>query len=129
MIAIYGGHRESGAIQVHANVSRTIHCYNHVGPRVGGKADGRTPPVDMVARPINGQVGPFPNRLHQLARLKENVIRPWSIGPVKQVANILDEWLSLATYCEHTDQIEKVAALKPRIVRGLAMPDSLYLKL
>ena len=51
------------------------------------------------------------------------------IRGLHKVANILDEWLSLATYCEHTDQIEKVAALKPRLVRGLAMPDSLYLKL
>ena len=45
-----------------------------------------------------------------------------------KLANILDEWLSLATYCEHADQIEKVTVLRPLLVRGLAVPDSLYLK-
>ena len=45
-----------------------------------------------------------------------------------KLANILDEWLSLATFCEHADQIEKITALRPLIVRGLAMPDSLYLR-
>ena len=45
-----------------------------------------------------------------------------------KLANILDEWLSLATYCEHADQIEKVTALRSLLVRDLAVPDSLYLK-
>ena len=45
-----------------------------------------------------------------------------------KLANLLDEWLSLATFCEHADQIEKVAVLRPQLVRGLAVPDSLYLK-
>jgi hypothetical protein len=45
-----------------------------------------------------------------------------------KLANILDEWLSLATYCEHADQIEKVTVLRSLLVRDLAVPDSLYLK-
>ena len=45
-----------------------------------------------------------------------------------KLANILDEWLSLATFCEHADQVEKITDLKPRLVRGIVLPDSLYLK-
>ena len=44
-----------------------------------------------------------------------------------KLANILDEWLSLATFCEHADQVEKITALRPRLVRGLVQPNSLYL--
>ena len=45
-----------------------------------------------------------------------------------KLANILDEWLSLATFCEHADQIEKITVLRPRLVRGVVLPDSLYLR-
>ena len=46
-----------------------------------------------------------------------------------KLANLLDEWLSLATFCEHTDQIEKITAVKGLIVRDLVLPESLYLRL
>jgi superfamily II RNA helicase len=46
-----------------------------------------------------------------------------------KIANLLDEWVSLATLCEHTDQVEKIAALRPLLVRGAVMTDSLYLHL
>jgi len=45
-----------------------------------------------------------------------------------KLANVLDEWLSLATFCEHADQVEKITALRPRLVRGLVQPNSLYLR-
>jgi len=45
-----------------------------------------------------------------------------------KLANILDEWQSLATFCEHASQVEKITALKPRLVRDIVIPDSLYLK-
>jgi superfamily II RNA helicase len=45
-----------------------------------------------------------------------------------KLANVLDEWLSLATFCEHADQVEKITALRSRLVRGVVQPDSLYLK-
>jgi hypothetical protein len=44
-----------------------------------------------------------------------------------KLANVLDEWLSLATFCEHADQVEKITALRPRLVRDLVQPNSLYL--
>jgi superfamily II RNA helicase len=46
-----------------------------------------------------------------------------------KIANLLDEWVSLATICEHTDQVEKIAALRPLLVRGAVLTDSLYLHL
>jgi superfamily II RNA helicase len=46
-----------------------------------------------------------------------------------KIANLLDEWTSLATLCEHTDQPEKIEALRPLLLRGAVMTDSLYLHL
>jgi superfamily II RNA helicase len=43
--------------------------------------------------------------------------------------NLLDEWLSLATFCDHTSQIEKIVAVKSQLVRDIVLPDSLYLRL
>jgi superfamily II RNA helicase len=44
-----------------------------------------------------------------------------------KLTNLLDEWLSLATFCEHADQLEKIASVKGLLVRGLVLPTSLYL--
>ena len=46
-----------------------------------------------------------------------------------KLGNLLDEWLSMATFCEHADQIEKLAALKGLVIRDLVLPESLYLRL
>ena len=51
-----------------------------------------------------------------------NVVR----GILKLV-NLLDEWLSMATYCNEASQIEKITALKPLLMRDIVMPNSLYL--
>lgn len=48
---------------------------------------------------------------------------------ILKVNNLLDEWLSLATFCEHPSQIEKIVASKSQLVRDIVMPDSLYLRL
>jgi hypothetical protein len=44
-----------------------------------------------------------------------------------KLTNLLDEWISLATFCEHTDQLEKITEIKGLLVRGLVLPTSLYL--
>jgi hypothetical protein len=51
-----------------------------------------------------------------------NVVR----GILKLV-NLLDEWLSMATYCNEASQIEKITGLKPLLMRDIVMPNSLYL--
>ena len=48
---------------------------------------------------------------------------------ILKLANIVEEWLSLAMYCQHTDQIEKVNEVKSRLLRDLVSSDSLYLRL
>ena len=47
---------------------------------------------------------------------------------IMKVANMLDECLALATYCQHTDQVEKIQEVRGRIVQE-TMTDSLYLRL
>ena len=47
---------------------------------------------------------------------------------VLRVANIADEWISLATYCEHTEMVAKMTAVKVGLLRDIAVSDSLYLR-
>jgi superfamily II RNA helicase len=51
------------------------------------------------------------------------------IRSVMKVANMLNEWLAMATYCQHTDQVEKITEVHSRILRDLVVSDSLYLRL
>ena len=51
------------------------------------------------------------------------------IRAVMKIANMLDEWLSLATYCQHTEQVKKIMEVRSRIVRDVVVSDSLYLRL
>jgi superfamily II RNA helicase len=44
-----------------------------------------------------------------------------------KLANVLEEWTNLATYCEDLEMLEKIKGLKETLVRGLVKPDSLYL--
>lgn len=48
---------------------------------------------------------------------------------VLRIANIADEWISLATYCEHTEMVEKMSAVKVGLLRDIAVTDSLYLRI
>ena len=51
------------------------------------------------------------------------------IRAVMKMANMMDEWLSMATYCAHIEQVEKVAETRSRMVSGIVISDSLYLRL
>jgi superfamily II RNA helicase len=51
------------------------------------------------------------------------------IRSVMKMANMLDEWLALATYCQHTEQVDKIMEVRQKIIRGAAISDSLYLRL
>lgn len=51
------------------------------------------------------------------------------IRAVMRVANMVDEWQALATYCQHTDQVEKTMEVRGRILRDVVTSDSLYLRL
>ena len=51
------------------------------------------------------------------------------IRSVMKIANMLDEWLAMATYCQHTEQIEKMMEVRSYLVRDVVVSDSLYLRL
>ena len=48
---------------------------------------------------------------------------------ILRIANIADEWISLATYCQHTEMVTKMTEVKEKLVRGIAVTDSLYLRI
>ena len=48
---------------------------------------------------------------------------------VLRVANIADEWISLATYCEDTEMVSKMTEMKVGLLRDIAVTDSLYLRI
>jgi superfamily II RNA helicase len=51
------------------------------------------------------------------------------IRTVLKLGNLVEEWVSMATYCEHTEVLQRLEGLKEEIVRGIAKPQSLYLLL
>jgi superfamily II RNA helicase len=51
------------------------------------------------------------------------------IRSVMKMANMLDEWLAMATYCQHTEQVDKIMEVRQKIVRDIVISDSLYLHL
>ena len=48
---------------------------------------------------------------------------------VLRVANVADEWIALATYCEHSEMVSRMTEVKGRLIREFAISDSLYLRL
>jgi superfamily II RNA helicase len=51
------------------------------------------------------------------------------IRAVMKMTNMLDEWLAMATYCQHTDQINKIMEVRQKMIRDIVISDSLYLHL
>jgi superfamily II RNA helicase len=51
------------------------------------------------------------------------------IRSVMKMANMLDEWLALASYCQHTEQVDKIMEVRQKMIRGAVISDSLYLHL
>ena len=48
---------------------------------------------------------------------------------ILRIANIADEWISLATHCEHTEMVGRMTEVKGRLLREIAVTDSLYLRI
>lgn len=48
---------------------------------------------------------------------------------VLRIANVADEWISLAAFCEHTEMVAKMTEAKMLILRDIAVTDSLYLRI
>ena len=48
---------------------------------------------------------------------------------ILKVANIVDEWVTIATYKKDLETLETLREFRTDLVRGLVIPDSLYLRL
>jgi superfamily II RNA helicase len=48
---------------------------------------------------------------------------------ILKVANMVDEWVNLATYTQNIEMLRMLEGLRDKLVRDVAKPDSLYLKL
>jgi superfamily II RNA helicase len=46
-----------------------------------------------------------------------------------KLANIIDEWVNMATIQQDVEMIEKMKDMKSKIIRGFVIPDSLYLRI
>jgi hypothetical protein len=46
-----------------------------------------------------------------------------------KLANIVDEWINMATITQDVEMVEKMIGARNKIVRGFVVPDSLYLRL
>jgi len=46
-----------------------------------------------------------------------------------KVANLLEEWRSLATFCEHAEMLEKLRGFEQVILRDIAVCNSLYVSI
>ena len=51
------------------------------------------------------------------------------IRAIMKMSNMLDEVLAMATYCQHTDQINKIMDVRQKLIRDIVISDSLYLHL
>lgn len=51
------------------------------------------------------------------------------IRSIMKMANMLDEWLAMATYCQHTEQVDKIMEVRQKMIRDIVISDSLYLHL
>ena len=51
------------------------------------------------------------------------------IRSILKVANMVDEWVSLATFTKNIELLQLLEGLREKLVRGVAKPESLYLTL
>jgi hypothetical protein len=51
------------------------------------------------------------------------------VRAVLRVANIVEEWMAMATLTQDLETLEKLAGIRPELVRDIIQPDSLYLHL
>ena len=61
--------------------------------------------------------------------IKYNLFEGNFIRSIYKMINIVDEWISMATYCEHIEMIQKMMEAREQIIRDIILSDSLYLKL
>jgi superfamily II RNA helicase len=102
------------------------HEYQELEDRIGYPAQDywqiSTQMIEPMRRWMEGENAAIICQEHGL--FEGNFIRS-----VMKMANMLDEWLALATYCQHTEQVDKIMEVRQRIIRDIVISDSLYLRL
>ena len=107
-------------------IQAMAHQFEDIEHRLGAPKEGywtlSTQMVEPMRRWMEGEHASVICAEYQL--FEGNFIRS-----VLKIANMLDEWMSMATYCQHTEQIEKITEVRSRILRDVIVSDSLYLRL
>jgi antiviral helicase SKI2 len=78
--------------------------------------------VDVIYRWMNGET--LQTLCADYELFEGNLIRT-----IMKMSNMIDEWISMAEYCQHVEQVEKMANIREKMIRGIVIPDSLYLRL
>jgi len=116
-------YRATGAIQQLQTMAKEIEeMERHTGYPVEGYWNTSTVMVEPMWRWMEGE--------HASVICAEyNIFEGNFIRSVLKIANMLDEWLSMATYCQHTEQVQKITEVKSRLIRDVVVSDSLYLRI
>jgi superfamily II RNA helicase len=93
-----------------------------VGYGIEGYWDLTTQMIEPMTRWIQGEEASTICNDYQI--FEGNFIRT-----IMKTSNMLDELLSLASYCQHIEMINKITDIKQQLLRDIVIPDSLYLRL
>jgi superfamily II RNA helicase len=107
-------------------MNELAHTYKELEDKIGYPLEGywdiSTQMVEPMMRWMEGE--------HASVLCAEyNLFEGNLIRSITKCANMLDEWMAMATYCQHTDQIEKIVEVRQRVLRDITAQDSLYLRL
>ena len=107
-------------------IDEFAYTYKEIEEKIGYPIDGywdiSTQMIEPICRWMEGENASVICAEYSL--FEGNFIRC-----ITKCANMLDEWLAMATYCQHTDQIDKIIEVRQRIIRDVVTSDSLYLRL
>jgi hypothetical protein len=76
--------------------------------------------IEQISRWIHGEDTSVICQEHEI--FEGNMMRA-----LFKITSILEEWLTMAVYCQHTEEIDKIMGLKERM--KMVQADSLYLRL
>jgi superfamily II RNA helicase len=119
-------HVSANVIHALKTIQTMTNSFQELESRVGYPVEGywntSTTMVEPMRRWMEGE--------HSSVICKEyGIFEGNFIRTVMKIANMLDEVLSMATYCQHVDQVEKITEVKSRMIRDVVISDSLYLRL
>jgi antiviral helicase SKI2 len=92
-----------------------------VGSSVGGYWETTTQWMAPMARWIRGE--------HASAICAEfNLFEGNFLRAVMKLVHILDEVQTIAVYCQHTTYVDLITAIRPAVLRDVALSESLYVR-